>query len=73
MIIIKFNQYFYRPQTFPLPWKNCREYLQLPTHSNPFYWQYNELSECVDADEVTHISVGGKTSGATLEAHQPNT
>ena len=32
----------YRPQTFPLPWRNCREYLQLPTHSLPFYWQYNE-------------------------------
>lgn len=51
----------YRPQTFPLPWKNCAEYLQLPTHSLPFYWQYNEETEGIDTDAITsHISIGGK-------------
>eukprot|EP00095_Tigriopus_kingsejongensis_P007584 maker-scaffold506_size152672-snap-gene-0.29 protein:Tk07584 transcript:maker-scaffold506_size152672-snap-gene-0.29-mRNA-1 annotation:"Uncharacterized protein KIAA0195" len=51
----------YRPQTFPLAWKNCAEYLQLPTHSLPFYWQYNEETEGIDTDAITsHISISGK-------------
>ena len=54
----------YRPQTFPLPWRNCREYLQLPTHSNPFYWQYTESEECFDADALvlSHVSMGTATN-----------
>ncbi len=34
----------FKPQTFQLPWRGCKEYLQLPTHSNPFYWQYTEAT-----------------------------
>ncbi len=33
-----------KPQTFRLPWCNCREYLQLQTHSKPFYWQDTEAT-----------------------------
>ncbi len=56
----------FRPQTFQLPWRNCREYLQLPTHSNPFYWQYTEEPGCLDADTLTsHISIDGKISSAS--------
>jgi hypothetical protein len=36
--------------------------LQLPTHSNPFYWQYTEQEECLDADALmavtSHVSMG---------------
>ena len=33
-----------------------KEYLQMPTHSMPFYWQYSEGAECADSDAInTHI------------------
>ncbi len=56
-----------KPQTFQLPWRNCREYLQLPTHSNPFYWQYTEATRCLDADDVAspyRCSAEAKMGGA---------
>lgn len=45
----------------PLPWKNVNEYLQLPSHTYPFYWQYTDHAEVADADAVQnvgHISLG---------------
>ena len=46
----------YRPLTFPMPRR--KEYLQMPTHSMPFYWQYSEGgAECADSEDAinTHI------------------
>ena len=46
----------YRPLTFPIPRRGGKEYLQMPTHSLPFYWQYSEGTECADMDAInTHI------------------
>lgn len=53
--------YSYRPLTVPLPWSTVKEYLQLPTHSLPFYWHYTENPECADTDalhNMGHISLG---------------
>ena len=51
----------YRPLLMPLPWKDVDDYLQLPSHTYPFYWQYTDNAEVADADAVQnvgHISLG---------------
>ena len=46
----------FRPLTLPPPNRGGREYLQMPTNSQPFYWQYFEGTECADLDAInTHI------------------
>ena len=43
----------------PLPWKEVHDYLQLPSHTYPFYWQNAEMAEMADAvQNVGHISLG---------------
>ena len=43
----------------PLPWKDVHDYLQLPSHTYPFYWQNAEMAEMADAvQNVGHISLG---------------
>ena len=43
----------------PLPWKDVHDYLQLPSHTYPFYWQYTDNAEMADAvQNVGHISLG---------------
>ena len=49
----------YRPLLMPLPWKDVHDYLQLPSHTYPFYWQNAEMAEMADAvQNVGHISLG---------------
>jgi hypothetical protein len=49
----------YRPLLVPLPWKDVHDYLQLPSHTYPFYWQNAEMAEMADAvQNVGHISLG---------------
>ena len=51
----------YRPLTLPLPWSSMREYLELPSHSLPYYWQYSENAACAEAEAIQnlgHISAG---------------
>jgi len=69
----------YRPLTFPIPRRGGKEYLQMPTHSMPFYWQYAEGSECADTDAInTHISLHADAvqqqqmqAAAGVQAHMP--
>ncbi len=61
----------YRPLIFPLPWRNCREYLQLPIHSGQFYLQFMEQQpvSTVAADtDVAEIST--KTSHISMDANK---
>jgi hypothetical protein len=51
----------YRPMVMPLPWTSIGEYLQLPSHSLPFYWQNSGNAASAEADAVQnlgHISLG---------------
>ena len=50
----------YRPLLTKLPWQDVPDYLQLPTHTHPFYSQYVDNAEVADADALQcgHISLG---------------
>ena len=55
----------YRPLLTKLPWQDVPDYLQLPTHTHPFYSQYVDNAEVADADalqNVGHISLGDRSS-----------
>ena len=63
----------FRPLTIPPPIRGGKEYLQLPTNSLPFYWQYAEGTECADMDAInTHIPYSEMIKGAIYEEHAEN-
>lgn len=49
----------YRPLILPLPWTSMVEYLQLPSHSLPFYSYCADTTNAeADAVQSGHISLG---------------
>ncbi len=66
----------YRPLLMSLPWKSVNEYLQLPSHTYPFYWKYTDNAEMADVDvvqNVGHISLGVANSSAAAEEQKDET
>ncbi|XP_040573860.1 transmembrane protein 94 [Lepeophtheirus salmonis] len=63
----------YRPLTFGIPWETVREYLQLPTHSLPFYVHYSDPAQlCEDEAIYDHISLGNADKFISIEDDKEN-